>query len=268
VLVAALSLNTVLILIFGDQRLKPAGFDEAAHWLGVRSYLEQNQAFTEAPPGAVAIWDRYMGYAAAMGLATTAIKAMPMGAEDDRRAWSAYGGQWREVRVSYPLSMIIWGRSPLGASLVGLLITGIGAGSVWLALQVRDLADDSLPGDEVAQWVRLGAAIAIAVGVLIALWGIRTFSIAAFGSRVEAVGEIVRRRSFKRGKNQVVLFLAFNDGKQEQIKAWRVNSLIYNSIEQGDVVKTLVSPRLGYVHSMSAVSAVPVEERPTTNVAT
>jgi hypothetical protein len=141
VLTAALSLNTVLITIFGDQRLKPAGLAEASHWLGVRSYLEQNRAFTEATPGAVTLWDRYMAYAAAMGLATKAIRALPMGLEDDHRAWSAYGGQWREVRVSYPRFRILWGRSPFEGMCVGLLIAAIGGASTWLAWQVWGLTD-------------------------------------------------------------------------------------------------------------------------------
>jgi hypothetical protein len=261
VLVVAASLNTLLIKIFGDQRLKPAGFDEAAHWLGVRAYLEQNQAFTEAPPGAVILWDRYMAYAAAMGLATKAIRALPMGVEDDRRAWSAYGGRWREVRVSYPRTRIVWGRSPFRGMLAGLAIAAAGAGLAWLAWQVWGLADDGLGDDEAERWVRIGSAIAIAVGLLVAAWGAHTLGLAFLdlGTRREIAGEIIRRRRVE-SRNEAVYFLALDDGKADKVKAWRVSPQLYSSTVQGDRVTVVVSPRLGYVHRLAEATQAQGEE--------
>jgi Predicted membrane protein (DUF2207) len=92
---------TSSIRLVGDQRDTPAGAEAAAHWLGVRDHLGRNELFPTLPRASVAIWDRYLGYGAALGVATAAVHAVPMGAEDDHRAWSAYGGRWRMVKVRY-----------------------------------------------------------------------------------------------------------------------------------------------------------------------
>jgi len=88
--------------VFASERDTPAGREAAARWLGVRTYLGNDEFFPTLPPAAVAIWDRYLGYGAALGVATGAVQALPMGAEDDHRAWSSFGGRWRMVRVAYP----------------------------------------------------------------------------------------------------------------------------------------------------------------------
>jgi Predicted membrane protein (DUF2207) C-terminal domain len=80
---------TSAIKLFGDQRDTPAGAEAAARRLGVRDHLGRNEVFPTLPPASVAIWDRYVGYGAALGVATAAVHALPMGAEDDHRAWSA-----------------------------------------------------------------------------------------------------------------------------------------------------------------------------------
>jgi hypothetical protein len=115
--------------LFGDQRDTPAGAEAAARWLGVRSYLGRNKVFPTLPPASVAVWDRYLGYGAALGVATAALQALPMGAEDDHRAWSAYGGRWRMVKVRYPRLSFIWGRKPAIAVLVELSWAVPGTGS-------------------------------------------------------------------------------------------------------------------------------------------
>jgi hypothetical protein len=70
---------TSSIKLFGDQRDTPAGAEAAARWLGVRDYLGRNEVFPTPPPASVAIWDRYLGYGAALGVATAALRALPMG---------------------------------------------------------------------------------------------------------------------------------------------------------------------------------------------
>jgi hypothetical protein len=103
---------TAAIGRFRDQRETPAGARAAARWLGVGAYLGRNEVFPTLPPAAVAIWDRYLAYGAALGVATAALRGLPMGADDDHRAWSAYGGRWRPVRVSYPRLRLALGRPP------------------------------------------------------------------------------------------------------------------------------------------------------------
>ena len=54
------------------ESLTPAGREAAAHWLGVREFLSGDDSFHRLPPAAVAIWDRYLAYAAAFGIAEAA----------------------------------------------------------------------------------------------------------------------------------------------------------------------------------------------------
>ena len=46
----------------------------------------------DAPAPSVAIWDAYLGWAAALGLAPIAVESLPLGTEDDQQAWSSVGG--------------------------------------------------------------------------------------------------------------------------------------------------------------------------------
>lgn len=54
------------------ESLTAAGREAAAHWLGVREFLAADDAMDQLPPAAVAIWDRYLAYAAAFGVAEAA----------------------------------------------------------------------------------------------------------------------------------------------------------------------------------------------------
>lgn len=255
VLIVALSLHGALVAIFGEHILNENGRASASHWLGVRRYLEENGGFDDDTPGAVEIWERYLAYAAAMGLANKAIRALPMGAEDDEKAWSAYGGDWREVRVAYPRFRIIWGRSPLGAMFTAIIIGALGGGLIWLSLQVRDSLDTYAASDEVIHWIRIGTIIAIGVGALVLVWGVRTLLLSVTGltTRLDVQGEIIRRRAFTSDK-KVTYFLALDDGKAARVRAWRVQSGTYHQWSEGSVVKAHITPRLGYVFKMEGVS--------------
>src|SRR5262249_10865494 len=74
---------------------RPAGSAVAAKWLGLREHLHRDKVFPTLPPAAVAIWDRYLAYGAALGVAASSVQALPMGPEPDKEAWSPYGGRWR-----------------------------------------------------------------------------------------------------------------------------------------------------------------------------
>jgi hypothetical protein len=113
----------------------------------VRDYLGRNEVFPTLPPASVAIWDRYLGYGAALGVATAALRALPMGAEDDYRAWSTYGGRWRVVKVRYPRLGFTWGRRPPVAFLVGLATAGAGYVALRLMLGVRGWTEGQLDID-------------------------------------------------------------------------------------------------------------------------
>src|SRR5206468_7840809 len=62
VLVAAMS-------IYRAHRPTKAGRAAWARWLGLQEYLGRDENFASAPPAAVAIWDRYLAYGVALGVA-------------------------------------------------------------------------------------------------------------------------------------------------------------------------------------------------------
>ena len=117
-----------------QERDTPAGRAAAGRWLGLRDYLDASESFDEAPPAAVAIWDRYLAYGAAMGVAAGAVRALPLGSESDTEAWSPYGGHWHVVRVCYPRRFPPgYGQAPWKAALKGVAIV---AGGLILAVQI------------------------------------------------------------------------------------------------------------------------------------
>jgi hypothetical protein len=212
---------TSSIRLFGDQRDTPAGAEAAARWLGVRDYLGRNEVFPTLPPASVAIWDRYLGYGAALGVATAALRALPMGAEDDHRAWSAYGGRWRVVKVRYPRLGFTWGRRPPVAFLVGLATAGAGYVALRLMLGVRAWTEGQLDIDQAAGWMRTAATVLAVAVLLVAAWGAWTMLRAVLDlvSRREVEGQVVRRRSYSRGNDRTDHFIAVDSGRSDRIKA-------------------------------------------------
>src|SRR5256714_10301142 len=80
-------------------QLTPAGRARAAHRLGVRDWLRGFPTFADLPPAAVAVWDRYLAYGAALDATPSTSGTIDQGYDWKKRLWSAYGGRWRRVRV-------------------------------------------------------------------------------------------------------------------------------------------------------------------------
>ena len=247
---------TSSIKLFGDQRETPAGAEAAARWLGVRDYLGRNEVFPTLPPASVAIWDRYLGYGAALGVATAALHALPMGAEDDHRAWSAYGGRWRVVKVRYPRLGFTWGRKPPLAFLVGLVQAVAGYVGLRLMLGLRGWTDGYAEADQAARWVRTASTLLAVAALLVAGWGVWTMLRAVLDlvSRREVEGQVVRRRSYSRGNDKTDHFMAVDSGRSDKIKAWLVPAATYGRFREGGVVRATIGPRLGHVFRVELVS--------------
>ena len=240
---------------FAAERDTPAGREAAARWLGVRTYLANNEFFRTLPPAAVAIWDRYLGYGAAMGVATAAVRALPMGAEDENRAWSAYGGTWRVVEVNYPRARILWGRHPAVGFLIAVVIAAVGYGATRLMLGLRG-ATDGYTGS-VASWVRLIATLLLVTAVALLVWAIsaavRALLDAASHRRFK--GQVLRLRSWSDENNKVRYLAAVDDGKATKVKAWFVPQVVYSQLRTGSLVDMDVGPRLGHVFRIERVHA-------------
>ena len=241
------------------------GREAAARWLGLRDYLHQDQAFADAPPAAVAVWDRYLAYGAAMGVAAGAVRALPLGAESDSEAWSSYGGRWRKVEIDYPKRIPPgWGRHPALATLIGLasLAAGLFAARIFFPAlgDVASRVFDSTrtKGGGFQPLDLLGVALIAIPALVIGIWCLR----AAF-MLVAAVPDLTVRKQL----DGVVLrirtrdqehYVAVDDGTGDRVRAWVVESTVLNGagLTQGAKVHARVSPRLGHVFELRRISVV------------
>jgi Predicted membrane protein (DUF2207) len=218
------------------QRETPEGLEAASRWLGVRAELADNKVFPTHSPLTVELWSRLLAYGAALGVATGASAPLPMGAESDKHAWSAYGGQWRRVRVSYPrLWPPGWGHDPLLGVSVG--IGGVVAG----AAALYRLGPDLVEGGLIANAFLFLSAAAVVLGFALAV-----MSFTDFRAVVEVTGPILRLRTF--GDDESTrYYLAVDDGGSPAIRAWRLNARQYEGLEQGQLVTVVVTRNLGCV---------------------
>jgi hypothetical protein len=111
-------------------QLTPSGRERAAHWLGVRDWLRSFPAFADLPPAAVAVWDRYLAYGAALDATPSTSGAIELGFDRKPRLWSSYGGRWRRIRVRTKtwaaIRMVMIHPATLAPELVVLLFCGCG----------------------------------------------------------------------------------------------------------------------------------------------
>jgi Predicted membrane protein (DUF2207) len=236
------------------QRDTDAGLAAAADWLGVRAYLREAE-LEDLPPASVTIWERYLAYAAAFGVAQAAVEAIPMGAEEDRRAWSSHGGRWREVRIRYPFAWPpAWGWLPAVALVVSIAGIAVSAGLLRLAAGIgwpqQGLGDP--PG--LVAFVRGLAVAAWAAGAIIGLWSTVAVvrSVADLGRRRQVSGYVLRLRTFGGSSDDPGRhYLALDDGSANVIRAWRVPDELWASVPAQYRTATItVWPHLGRVRSL------------------
>ena len=235
------------------QRDTPEGRVASAHWQGVRDNLETLPSFPELPPTAVITWERHLAYGAALGVAGNAVTTLPLGAENDKRAWTHYGGAWKQVRVRYSRFRPGWGTQPLLAILIFLARVALFGGILWIATS-WDLLQASTYGADAPWWVTLVlAGIAVVFLVLLGwsavglVWALLDVT---GGKPVE--GQVLRKRLRGRllgvgEQSNKTCHVAVYTGTGDSVRAWRVASKRYPYFYQGQIVSVEVTPRLGYV---------------------
>ncbi len=262
----------------------PAGREAAARWLGVREAYRSTDSFEEAPAASVAIWERHLAYATAMGLAPRVQRQLPFETEHDRHAWSRATGRWRRVRVRYQSFRPGWGEHPGKVAFGGALQAIVYGAIAYIALAAARSESqlDSLE-DEQRQWVALGATILALVAGLAAMYALvkLVIGLADLFPRRTLEGEVVRNRTYRTGHRlpKVVQWamwsgqddqgrtrehrrrtrhhLAIDDGSDDRILAYEVRGTIRRDAPQGARVRVRVSPLLGYVSSVDLLSPPP-----------
>jgi len=237
------------------ERDTAAGRQAAARWLGVRDWLRAHEQFAELPPAAVAVWDRYLAYGAAVGASRLASAVLDLEMGDKRLVWSSFGGTWHRVRVRYPA---FWPR--YGRPLPFLIVTGlayVAAGSLILKV---------LP----YLWYLRAA------GVVLLLLGIYRVvrALVDLPMQREITGEVLWRSDWKsRTKDDETIpwldHLAVDDGTGDRTTAWGMPAEFRGQCRDGDTVTITVRPwsrrivkivTVGHGRSRELVETVTEEE--------
>jgi len=239
-----------LVRRLNADHLTTTGRAAAGHWLGVRAYLASDQVIAAAPPAAVVSYGRTLAYAAALGLARTAVSSLPVGAPANPRVgWSTYGtGQWHKVDISYSRRPS-WGTDPRQLLTARLLMAIPPAGVAFLFLAV-------VPGLPAIAWT------ALAIMAVILVSGGR--AVADLGSSRPVEGAVVRARSVAGNHDQQAgrtradtYWIAVDDGRTAPVRAWRVSGAIYQQVNVGDVIRVRVSRSYGYVSGLELITHHP-----------
>jgi hypothetical protein len=252
------------------QRDTSHGLEVAGRWLGVRRYLAERGNFGHQGAAAVAVWDRYLAQAIALDLAPVAVAQLPLGAEDDRHAWSPATGQWRKVLVHYPRYRPGYGRHPAAVAAVSLLV-GAGADGILWVLSRLPSFDEPL-ARVVDAGVRIVAVAVIALAVITLL-----LALSDCFANTTVEGLVLRARRRQTGdrlrgplrifqpepdKRQTRYYVAIDDGRDVTVRALRVRSELYSTVTQGSRVRAIVTPRLRYTRSIEPATAPAVATEP------
>jgi hypothetical protein len=223
------------------ERDTPTGLATAARWLGLRTQLAGDDNFAQQPPTAIAVWDRLLSYGAAMGVAPGAVRPLPMGAESETQAWTAYGGRWRLVHVRYPNRFPPgWGRAPAAA---------IGLGLLWVVPALFVVYVTREVGGLVYLVIVVAALLAVAYGVWLLGSGFGDI-----GSRRPLEGQVLRRKEIvshnNGGSSTTAVYLAVYGGDGNEVRALRCTPQVASGINAGEVVQATVSHHLAHVYAV------------------
>ncbi len=238
------------------QRGTDAGMEAGSRWLGVRGYLSETATFRDLPPAHVVLWERYLAYATAFGVARACVRALPMSAEPDRRAWSSYGGRWRQVKVHYPKLRPGWGMSPWIALARGLFFGAFAAFITYVLLvRVDPLGStDATDAGRYVAWAVLGVRL-ICVLVTVRLGSLVVQAVNDLFVTRTVEGEVLRERTWG-SDEQITHWVAVDTGRSAAIRAWRVSGARAAEVEQHQLVRARVTPLLGFVRSFERLPVV------------
>jgi hypothetical protein len=245
-------------------RLTKRGRTAARRWRAARAAMSGGH-FSDLPPPAVIVWDRYLGYAAALGLAHDACRGLPMGPDSTNHAWRYTPAGWQRVRVHYPrFARPGWGRRPVVAAVVGF-IGALGSGAL-VASALDDRAWHPSPpfSDWVADRIRDGEPWIVGLALIAFAWfawelGTAIYDLLTSPIEVEGrvAGRLIRRSGRWNPWSDLVpwrYYVAVDDGAASVIRSWRLRSGGLGSLRVGDRVHAVVTPALRHVRSMDRVS--------------
>ncbi len=234
------------------ERDTQAGREVASRWLGVRAWLRGHDAFGDLPPAAVAVWDRYLSYGAAVGATRVSSAVIDLGMGNRRNVWSSYqpSGEpsWHRVRVHYPRFSRRYGKTAPKLLLKAAILGVIGYGFVryWYSLIDTAFEAPSIEHSAAASYLTLIKSIGVLLGVValtnLAYVVVRT--VLDLATPVTITGEVVWTESWRsigtEKRPQVIDYLAVDDGGSDQTKAWAYPHGVGPYLYAGDIVEFTV----------------------------
>lgn len=246
------------IVLFGGlsarypgERDTATGRAAATRWLGVQQWLADHEAFGELPPAAVAVWDRYLGYGAALGVTHVASAAIDLGLGDRTRVWSSRGGTWHRVRVRYPQWSLRYGH-PTGELVKGALFRiAVGAGLVGLAAFAAVHGPFPTPLDVDLTIPSAVVGLAVAIGLVLLAAGLYRFvrTVAGHYAPREVVGEVLWKELWRQHAGDDdhpprpwLHYLAVDEGTSDRTVAWGLPQELRHRCDPGDEVRLRAHP--------------------------
>lgn len=254
---------------YRGERSTPEVRAVAARWLGVRDWLAGHDAFADLPPAAVLVWDRYLGYGAAVHVAHAATAALDLGMGSKYLVWSSYGGHWRRVEVRYPRLLGRYGL-PTGKLVKGGLIRlALGFALAAVSRTFPDVTPDrvgsfgsSWGGADISTFASPTRLVTALLATLLIGWGLYRIVRATVDHHtpVEITGEVLWIevwRSASQGEDSPSVpwlhHLAVDDGTADRTTAWGLPSQWSSRSSPGDVVRIGVRRWSRRVVSLSVV---------------
>ncbi|MEO8457358.1 MAG: hypothetical protein ABI559_06050, partial [Chloroflexota bacterium] len=250
--------SMAVLLSLRNLRDTAAGRKVCAQWLGVRNYLRNSHAFDNATAASVIVWERYLAYGVAMGVARDAAHELPLQADDPKTAWTRYSGTWRQIRVDYP-EHFGFGEAPFGVAAGGLARTLFWGAIGFVLLPIVatvgwSVANDGLGDAGSTQLLGLAAffiAAFMAMGlyVLVNLINgvVRLFYGGSdlLGKPLVIEGEVVKTHAGR---------IAVDDGHAEEVRAWSAPPTGPHP-SLGAHIRATMTPHLCHVKTVEVVPA-------------
>jgi hypothetical protein len=224
---------------YPGERDTKLGREVAARWLGLKQWLRGDDGFAELPPAAVAVWDRYLAYGAAVGTTRVASAVLDLGMGDRKLVWSSFGGEWHRVRVRYPKFWPRYGKRGWILTREAFLALLIGGVLVKFFGKPREILAEPLElKDDTLRWFTLGERLAVAVGVVLIALGAYKMIRNLIDLTVPRVltGQVLWVQAWGEG----VAYLAVDDGSRDRTNAWAKPNPLGG--RPGDTVQIKVRP--------------------------
>jgi hypothetical protein len=223
------------------------GREVAGRWLGVRDWLRAHESFADLPPSAVAVWDRYLPYGAALGTTRVSSAVIDMGMGNRKLVWSSFGGAWHRVRVRYPRFGTRYGATAPQVFLRRVVAVAIGYVLVrwWRPVVGEFAAADFIQDNPVAQ--RYGPIQAVGFGIGIALLAYGLYGIVRMvidlAAPVTITGQVLWIQLWRQtsgnsnsSRRPTVYYCAIDDGTSDRTTAWALPAGLSGTCDAGDTV--------------------------------